>query len=343
MSASPSPRPLTDAAAGSARPAEETRDDTTHHAEAEGKESGIDTRDEIPEEREEGEQEEEEEEGEEKKEEEEEEEEEEKEEGEEEEEEREESTSAPPLPDEVPPPLPNEAPPREDDGWEPVWDAGAQAYYFYNRLTGVSQWENPRVPVEADRKGDIDAREGEAETEEGEADEADQPGPVVGGYNPAIHGDYDPTAPYAQQYEQQYQQPSGAAAMDPGTAYQAVGAFNRFTGRWQAESQNPDYHNDENKSRRQMNAFFDVDAAANSHDGRSLRAERSAKKLTGLQQLLTGHSTTYGTYDGSDGTGSGGNPPDWEIHPMSPDRASKFSIVKSDGKEDQPLTSHAYT
>ena len=29
-----------------------------------------------------------------------------------------------------------------------------------------------------------------------------------------------------------------------------------------------------------MNAFFDVDAAANSHDGRSLKEERSGKKLT---------------------------------------------------------------
>ena len=29
-----------------------------------------------------------------------------------------------------------------------------------------------------------------------------------------------------------------------------------------------------------MNAFFDVDAAAHAHDGRSLRAERSARKLT---------------------------------------------------------------
>jgi hypothetical protein len=28
-----------------------------------------------------------------------------------------------------------------------------------------------------------------------------------------------------------------------------------------------------------MNAFFDVDAAANSHDGRSLKAERRAKTL----------------------------------------------------------------
>ena len=42
----------------------------------------------------------------------------------------------------------------------------------------------------------------------------------------------------------------------------------------------PENFNDENKSKRQMNAFFDVDAAANSHDGRSLKAERSGKKLS---------------------------------------------------------------
>ena len=29
-----------------------------------------------------------------------------------------------------------------------------------------------------------------------------------------------------------------------------------------------------------MNAYFDVDAAANNHDGKSLKAERSGKKLT---------------------------------------------------------------
>lgn len=53
--------------------------------------------------------------------------------------------SNPPLPDEQAPPLPQEAAPQ-DDGWEPVWDNNAQAYYFYNRFTGLSQWENPRVP-----------------------------------------------------------------------------------------------------------------------------------------------------------------------------------------------------
>ncbi|KAJ6070302.1 hypothetical protein N7467_011621 [Penicillium canescens] len=181
--------------------------------------------------------------------------------------------AAPPLPDEVPPPLPDEAPPAkpEDDGWEPAWDHIAQKYYFYNRFTGISQWDNPRVP-----QASVPAAPG---TEETSQEEAPRKAPVLGGYNPAIHGDYDPTAPYAQQYEE-HEPESSAASQDAAAAYAATGAFNRFTGRWQAEGINPENHNDENKSRRQMNAFFDVDAAANSHDGRSLRAERSARKLT---------------------------------------------------------------
>ena len=53
----------------------------------------------------------------------------------------------PPLPDEDAPPLPDEAPPdAHDDGWEPQWDSNASAWYFYNKRTGLSQWENPRVP-----------------------------------------------------------------------------------------------------------------------------------------------------------------------------------------------------
>ena len=67
---------------------------------------------------------------------------------------------------------------------------------------------------------------------------------------------------------------------DPTTIYTATGAFNRFTGKWQPSTINPENHNDENKSKRQMSAFFDVDAAANSHNGKSLKAERSGKKLT---------------------------------------------------------------
>ncbi|KAL4926054.1 WW domain-containing protein [Aspergillus undulatus] len=203
----------------------------------------------------------------------------EKEEGEEEEK-RTSEPDAPPLPDEIPPPLPNEAPPGDDDGWEPVWDANAQAYYFYNRYTDVSQWENPRVPQHAAEPPAPGTAPASAPDKE---EPSEKVAPPLGGYNPAIHGDYDPTAPYAQQYERQEEAqvaPGMGMGMGEPAGYGAVGSFNRFTGRWQAESQNPEYHNDENKSRRQMNAYFDVDAAANAHDGRSLRAERSAKKLS---------------------------------------------------------------
>lgn len=64
----------------------------------------------------------------------------------------------PPLPDEEAPPLPDEAPPDlEDDGWEPRWDNNANTWYFFNRRTGHSQWENPRVPeASANNPGPLD-------------------------------------------------------------------------------------------------------------------------------------------------------------------------------------------
>ena len=180
----------------------------------------------------------------------------------------------PPLPDEAPP-LPAEAPPVEDDGWEPKWDERTQAYYFFNRFTGFSQWENPRVPeaVQTPPPGVIAS----AATEIVEP----MPKPVAGGYDPAIHGDYDPNADYAQVQNTQGQAVvEYAPGTEPPAAYVATGAFNRFTGKWQNATLNPENFNDENKSKRQMNAFFDVDAAANSHDGKSLKAERAGKKLS---------------------------------------------------------------
>lgn len=181
---------------------------------------------------------------------------------------------------EVPPPLPDEPPPGapKDDGWEPVWDDSAQAFYFFNRFTNVTQWENPRVP-EAHSTGppgvgNYDRMAGATEP---------PPATSAGGYNPAIHGDYDPNADYAKVHEEPSVTTapgSGAPGTDPADAYAATGFFNRFTGKWQNADLNPDKHSDEQKSRRQMNAFFDVDAAASSHDGRSLRAERASKKLS---------------------------------------------------------------
>lgn len=206
------------------------------------------------------------------------------------------TTGDPPLPDEVPP-LPEEEPPNPvpaDDGWAPVWEETAQAFYFYNRFTGATQWTNPRVPdatptalIPAATAPGVDPPLPEAETPQNVVAKA------AGGYDPAIHGDYDPDAWYAQEAPSDpaptyaINPATGApwsreeaAALDPTAQYGATGAFNRFTGRWQAADVGPENHNDENKSRRQLSAFFDVDAAANSHDGRSLKAERSGKKLS---------------------------------------------------------------
>lgn len=174
---------------------------------------------------------------------------------------------APPLPDENPPPLPDEAPPVEptqDDGWAPMWDDRAQAYYFYNRFTNAVQWENPRVP--------------DAQSASHNQEDTTQ---AIGGYNPAIHGDYDPNADYAKvTHSQSTQDAQAATATNPAEMYGATGAFNRFTGKWQNADFTTERFSDESKSKRQMNAFFDVDAAANSHDGRSLKAERANKKIS---------------------------------------------------------------
>ncbi|KAI5867995.1 hypothetical protein GGS23DRAFT_591800 [Durotheca rogersii] len=179
-------------------------------------------------------------------------------------------------------PLNEPASTAEDDGWDFHWDATSQAYFFHNRFTNQSTWENPRVSKEA--TSDTGPAPGTA------ADPPKNERPAAGGYNPAIHGDYDPTAWYAQNSEEQAveQEQQQQAAVDASAAYAALGSFNRFTGQWQNGGEpgsgndvnTPGRHTDEAKSRRQMNAFFDVDAAANSHDGRSLKAERSGKKPT---------------------------------------------------------------
>ncbi|KAL8692204.1 MAG: hypothetical protein Q9218_002735 [Villophora microphyllina] len=195
------------------------------------------------------------------------------------------AANGPPLPQENPPPLPAETPPAEtkDDGWDPIWDDTAQVFYFYNRFSGVSQWTNPRVPNPSQQPGppgvgNYDRIPQTQPKAPGTTTPPPQQRLRPGGYDPAVHGDYDPTASYAQEYQDPEDEPAQNA--DPTAIYAATGTFNRFTGKWQASTINPENHNDENKTKRQMNAYFDVDAAANSHNGKSLKAERSGKKLT---------------------------------------------------------------
>lgn len=210
----------------------------------------------------------------------------------------------------APPPLPTEAPPGQreqeaasDDGWSAEWDATHQAWYFYNRFTGVSQWDNPRVlPTAAPAAAPGTSSSAAATTTAAPPPTAiSQLSSVAGGYNPAIHGSWDPNAPYAQAYQsattdddpavellQQQEAAAAASIGDPlaaeeenGGDYAQNAAFNRRTGKFQQlDEQDPERYSDASTGHRQMNAFFDVDRAANSHDGRSLKAERRGKQPT---------------------------------------------------------------
>lgn len=204
---------------------------------------------------------------------------------------------APPLPDE---PLPGDAPPLpdeplpaqtdEDDGWSAQLDPSSGCWYFLNRFTGLSQWENPRMPTTvpsqqyAPGTGPTSYAPG---TSEAVAAPPSPPREPYLGYNPKIHGDFDPNADYAK-WHQEHQTEEWAAseaalAQQPTTAFEQAGTFNRFTGAFQAADKSAENHNDENKSKRQLNAFFDVDRAANAHEGRSLKAERANQKLSKKQ------------------------------------------------------------
>ncbi|GAB0136756.1 hypothetical protein EsDP_00005047 [Epichloe bromicola] len=225
-----------------------------------------------------------------------------KEEGEVDGEDEEQIASAPPLPSEpVPgssgPPLPpNEAVPQADDGWDCLWDLNTQAWFFYNRFTGKTQWDNPRTsnpstadsavapsntpaPAPAPLAPASSSSISTAAVANGAAPPSNDA--IVGGYNPAIHGDYDPNAWYAQKYTQpdtSYVAPEIPSMEDE--PYVATAGFNRFTGHFQQFDAGPGRHTDEAKSKRQMNSFFDVDAAATADDGRSLKAERSNQRIS---------------------------------------------------------------
>ncbi|KAK0621245.1 hypothetical protein B0T17DRAFT_617716 [Bombardia bombarda] len=213
-------------------------------------------------------------------------------------------TSAPPLPSE---PLPGAAaapPLPEDDGWDFHWNPNDSSFWFYNRFTGVWQKDNPRVPTAAAAAAASATPATAVIPETADKTTMSNPESVAGGYNPAIHGSYDENAWYAQNARAAAAQeaaahlPPGAAAADlpngdvaaaifgtdptadPAAAYAIGTFFNRVTGQWQTADQGVERHSDEAKSKRQINAFFDVDAAANMHDGRSLKAERSGKKPT---------------------------------------------------------------
>lgn len=189
----------------------------------------------------------------------------------------------PPLPDE---PIPEAV---QDDGWDAQCDPTSGQWYFVNRFTGVSQWENPRVPSgnpQTTYTGPpgTEPSSGPPGTQSETSAQAQPPSEPYLGYNPKIHGDFDPNADYARFHQPEPSVPEPSVDINDAAtkidAYGQTGTFNRRTGAYQGGDKNAEYHNDDHKSKRQMNAFFDVDRAANAHDGRSLKAERANKKMS---------------------------------------------------------------
>ena len=199
--------------------------------------------------------------------------------------------------------------------YEPT-EEGAQDYYYMHIDTRASKWEEPEEPYwvwdaqtnayhasglqipESLKSKSISlacARGKPANTtttteahENATKPPSSEPDPNYQGYNPKIHGNYDPNAPYAKFHEQKrddeklakgYVDAKGAQDL-ANAGYAVAGNFNRFSGGFQSEDKTADRHNDFNKSGRQMGAYFDVDAAANQHDGRSLKEERRSQKLS---------------------------------------------------------------
>ncbi|KAK4202733.1 hypothetical protein QBC40DRAFT_276032 [Triangularia verruculosa] len=206
--------------------------------------------------------------------------------------------NAPPLPneplpgatDDNSPPLPTKptpAPETVDDGWDYHWNPNDNQYWFYNRFTGVWQLENPRqstTTTTPSTNAPIPPAPGVPTTTTtttpippADPTSISNPTSISGGYNPAIHGSYDENAWYAVNARALQQQAEPSVPPVP-AEYAVGGYFNKQTGQWQVPEQGAERHSDEQKSRRQMNAYFDVDAAANMHDGRSLKAERAGKK-----------------------------------------------------------------
>ena len=175
---------------------------------------------------------------------------------------------------------------------DPTQYGGFDRYYLHLE-THESAWQEPVEPywLFDTETQDPYANGLQQPLSQSPAVPADEPDPEYSGYNPAIHGNYDPNAPYAQYHnrkrEQEQSSGQSRALTDNPQALAAqttvAGTFNRFTGRFQGDEKSAERHNDYNKSSRQMSAYFDVDAAANAHDGRSLKEERRNEKLSKKQ------------------------------------------------------------
>ncbi|KAK6413919.1 hypothetical protein LTR95_017800 [Oleoguttula sp. CCFEE 5521] len=158
-----------------------------------------------------------------------------------------------------------------------LWDYTNQAVH----VSGLQQPTDPKILAE-------EAEEADDQTAPLHYDEPKPKTFAYQGYNPRVHGSYDATKYYDAwhqwlKYSERLASSSSAQQAQQAQEnadYRAAAGFNSRTGGFQREDVTAERHNDYNKSGRQMEAFFDAQAAANMNDGKSLKAERQAVKYS---------------------------------------------------------------
>ncbi|CDH54087.1 hypothetical protein RO3G_09719 [Lichtheimia corymbifera JMRC:FSU:9682] len=129
--------------------------------------------------------------------------------------------------------------------WTAAWDENSQAYYWWNMMTYETTWDNPYEKNALDKVLDqVDAQQ-----EEGGSTAASSP---------------STSQQHADAYQRTTTTPSAATPSFANQSYTYQAYFNKRTGKFQLASDvdrlNPERMSIENRAKRQMQYYFDVDA-----------------------------------------------------------------------------------
>ncbi|KAK4705249.1 hypothetical protein P7C70_g956, partial [Phenoliferia sp. Uapishka_3] len=135
------------------------------------------------------------------------------------------------------------------DGWQAVWSADANAYYFWNQEKNLTTWENPLTTASTSTSLATPSTSASAADPRGQVD----------------YGGIDP--------ELAYLDPSLSRSSTTGSAAPSFQArFNSRTGRFQGDpSMNPDRISEYSRGERQQEVFYNTQAWQASLEGKGIK------------------------------------------------------------------------
>ncbi|KAH8555056.1 hypothetical protein BGW37DRAFT_436911 [Umbelopsis sp. PMI_123] len=165
--------------------------------------------------------------------------------------------------------------PPEEQAWVPTWDEESQAYYWWNTVTNETTWDNPYPEFAQDQAPEDDNAQGYYEENQGYyypgyADsyptENNPLDAVLNKIDTEVRTQLDNTSDTSRPFRSYNElfDPSEATAQASAHSYNSVAHFNSRTGKFtsskEADMYNPEYMSLENRAKRQMQFYFDVDA-----------------------------------------------------------------------------------